>query len=434
MLRADAMLTPEGVVADAELEIDDGRIAYAGPRRSGGADHELTGRLLMPGLVNGHTHSAMTLQRGICDDDGFMPWLGAVQAVEQHLTRDDVAAGLDLAMLEMVASGTTTFADMYYWDEPLLERVGDVGMRVLAAPASFAPETVGFPSASDADGAETTASTERLAERYAGDERIRIAFGPHAPYTSPPEFLSDIAERSRRLGIPVHTHVSESRAEIADIAKRYGTTPAVHLERLGVVTDRLLAAHCVHVTEEEVGLLARSGAAASHNPVSNLKLGNGIAPFPEMLGAGVRLALGSDGVASNNTLDLFEEIKTATILHRGARRDAVVVRAADVVDVATRGGAEAVGFPDTGALEEGRLADVIALDVTGATAASLDLSDTASVVSHLGFAARGTDVREVFIGGRHVYSGGRHLTLDADRVIDRARAASARLRSEAGLA
>ncbi|MBL3699674.1 amidohydrolase [Leucobacter luti] len=435
VLRAAALLTPEGAVAPAELAFDDaGRISYAGSPRpdaelpSEAEIRDLPGQVLMPGLVNGHTHSAMTLLRGVSDDEGFMPWLAAVQALEQHLTHDDVAAGLQLALVEMIETGTTAFADMYHWDAELIELVRSAGMRALIAPASFAPGIVGFPGVSPADGAAVTELTEQLAAHYADDAQISIAYGPHAPYTSPPEFLSDIAERAVARDIPIHTHVSESAAEVAQITERYGATPADHLESVGLFAARVLAAHCVHLTPGEIELFARTGAAISHNPVSNLKLGNGIAPLPEWQEAGIRLTLGTDSVASNNTLDLFEEIKTATILHRGARQDAAIVRASDVLDIATRRGAEAIGFPETGALEVGRLADVIALDITGAAATPFD---PAALVSHLGFAATGADVRHVFIGGRHVYADGAHLTLDAAEIRTRAAASRARL---AGLA
>lgn len=459
VLLADAMLTPAGVVAPAELAFDAaGRIVYAGSPRVTGSGHEeisvqigghrpgeraadvivhdLAGHVLMPGLVNGHTHSAMTLLRGVSDDEGFMPWLAAVQALEQHLTHDDVAVGLQLAMVEMIETGTVAFADMYHWDERLIELVRGVGMRAMVALASFAPEAVGFPGVSPWNGADAVAETEKLAARYAGDPQIRVAYGPHAPYTCPPEFLREIADRAKRTGIPIHTHVSESAAEVAQITGQYGATPAAHLAALGLFDANVLAAHCVHLTQEEIEDMARYGAAVSHNPVSNLKLGCGIAALPEWQRAGLRVSLGTDSVASNNSLDLFEEIKLASILHRGAQQDAAVVKAADVLAIATSGGADALGFTESGALEVGLLADVIALDVTGSGATPLDLAgaDAAALTSHLGFAATGNDVRHVFIGGRHVYAEGTHLTIDADAVRARARAARTRLHSAAAAA
>ncbi|MFT4232955.1 MAG: amidohydrolase [Leucobacter sp.] len=437
VLRADAMLTPDGVVVDAELAFDaGGRIAYAGSARPDTDGHperevrDLAGHVLMPGLVNGHTHSAMTLLRGVSDDEGFMPWLAAVQALEQHLTHDDVATGLQLAMVEMIETGTVAFADMYHWDARLIELVRGAGMRAMVALASFAPDAVGFPGVSPWNGADVVEQTEALAERYAGDPQIRVAYGPHAPYTCPPEFLRDIAVRAGERGIPIHTHISESAAEVEQIRERYGATPGDHLDALGLFDADVLAAHCVHLTEGEIARFASTGTAVSHNPVSNLKLGCGIAPLPEWQDAGIRISLGTDSVASNNSLDLFEEVKTAAILHRGARLDAAAVRASDVLDIATRGGAEAIGFPESGALEEGRLADVIALDVTGSSATPLDLAaEPAALVSHLGFAATGADVRHVFIGGRHVYADGEHLTIDAAAIRERAIAARRRLRA-----
>lgn len=430
VLRADAMLTPAGAVADAELAFDaTGRISYAGPARAESTvTHDLSGHVLMPGLVNGHTHSAMTLLRGVSDDEGFMPWLAAVQGLEQHLTHEDVVVGLELAMLEMIETGTTAFADMYHWDERLIELVRAAGMRALIAPASFAPDIVGFPGVAPWNGDEATDRTERLAKHYAGDPQIRIAYGPHAPYTCPPEFLRDISRRAVERGIPIHTHISESAAEVEQILERYGATPGAHLDALGLFDAEVLAAHCVHLTQEELAVFAAKGAAISHNPVSNLKLGNGIAPLPEMIASGVRLTLGTDSVASNNTLDLFEEIKTGTILHRGARQDAAIVRAADVLDIATRRGAEAIGFGESGALEAGRLADVIALDISGSAATPFRAD---SLISHLGFTATGADVRRVFIGGREVYADGEHLTLDAAGIRSRAAAARERLAAAA---
>ncbi len=438
VLFADAMLTPAGEIEDAELEIDArGRIAYAGKRRAASSPHaasdgngdasrtvlDLAGHALMPGLVNGHTHSAMTLQRGICDDEGFMPWLAAVQSLEQELTRDDIVVGLELAMLEMIETGTTAFADMYHWDLGLLETVKAAGMRVLAAPAMFTSEAVGWPGVSPLNGTETLDETEALAAHFAGDEQIKLAYGPHAPYTCPPELLREIRDRAVRTGIPIHIHVSESLAEIEQITGQYGATPGVHLDSLGFFDASVLCAHCVHLTDEEIALFVRTGTAASHNPMSNLKLGCGVARLPEMLAAGMRLTLGTDSVASNNSLDLFEEIKLATVLHRGVRHDAAAVLAADVLDIATRRGAEAIGFEDAGALEAGRLADVVAVDLGGTRA-----TPRGSLVSQLAFSTNGSDVRHVFIGGRHVYADGRHLTLDAEGIRARARAAAARLR------
>lgn len=426
VLRADSMLTPAGPVAPAELAFDEtGRISYAGPPRDGSVvTHDLAGHALMPGLTNGHTHSAMTLQRGVSDDESFMQWLATVQGIEQRLTHDDLVAGLELALLEMIETGTVAFADMYYWDEALIERVRSAGMRVFAALACSATDHVAYPTVSPMTGGEVLDEVERLAEHYREDPLVRVGFGPHAPYTCTPEFLREVRERALAGGIPIHTHVSESAAEVAQIREQYGKTPGEHLASLDFFDADVHAAHCVHLTASEISTFAETGTSISHNPVSNLKLGNGIAPFPEMIGAGLELAIGTDSVASNNSLDLFEELKHATILHRGARQDAAAVLGPQVLDIATRGGAAAIGFPESGALAVGRFADIVAVDLRGTAAAPLS-SD--SLVAHLVYGATGRDVRHVFIGGRHVYADGEHLTLDADAVRERAREARARL-------
>ncbi|GAA2827595.1 5-methylthioadenosine/S-adenosylhomocysteine deaminase [Leucobacter komagatae] len=426
VLRADSMLTPAGTVAPAELAFDEtGRITYAGaPRPESVVTHDLAGHALMPGLTNGHTHSAMTLQRGVSDDESFMQWLATVQGIEQRLTHDDLVAGLELALLEMIETGTVAFADMYYWDEALIERVRSAGMRVFAALACSATDHVAYPTVSPMTGAEVLDEVERLAAHYREDPLVRVGFGPHAPYTCTPEFLREVRSRALAGGIPIHTHVSESAAEVAQIREQYGKTPGEHLASLDFFDADVHAAHCVHLTAGEISTFAETGTSISHNPVSNLKLGNGIAPFPEMIGAGLELAIGTDSVASNNSLDLFEELKHATILHRGARQDAAAVLGPQVLDIATRGGAAAIGFPESGALAAGKFADVVAVDLRGTAAAPLAPE---SLVAHLVYGATGRDVRHVFIGGRHVYADGEHLTLDADAVKARAREARARL-------
>lgn len=426
VLRADAVLTPAGVIAPAELAFDDdGRITYVGvPRAASTVTHDFAGQALMPGFANGHTHSAMSVQRGVCDDEGFMPWLEQVQGIEQGLTHDDVMVGLELAMLEMIETGTVSFADMYFWDEALVERVREAGMRVFASLACSNTDHVAFPNVSPMTGAEVIALTEQLAEQYRGDPQVRIGFAPHAPYTCTPEFLRDVRDRSVAHDIPIHTHVSESEAEIAQITAEHGTTPGEYLASLGFFDATVHAAHCVHLTPGELATFVQTGTSISHNPVSNLKLGNGIAPFPEMLDSGVKVALGTDSVASNNSLDMFEELKHATILHRGARKDPAAVVAADSLRVATSGGAEAIGFPDSGRLEVGKFADVVAVDLTGTSAAPLAPEQ---LVSFLVYTATGRDVRNVFVGGRQLYAEGRHLTLDAPAVRERARAARVRL-------
>lgn len=424
MIRAAAMLTPAGIIADAEIEWDEhGRITFAGPSRPDSKpDRVLHEQLLMPGLTNGHTHSAMTLMRGISDDDGFMPWLAAVQAAEQQLTPDDIATGLDLAMLEMIETGTTAFADLYAWDAALIDRVRTAGMRVFASLAVTAFDHAPFPAVTPATGRELLAATVDLAAQYAADPQVRVGFGPHAPYSCTPEFLREVRDLALRHGIPVHTHIAESAAEVETIRAKYDATPVGFLADLGFFDAEVHAAHCVQLAADEPTVLAEAGVSVSHNPVSNLKLGCGIAPFAGMLSAGVEVALGTDSVASNNSLDLFEEIKLAALLPR--REPGVTVTASQVLHAATAGGSAAIGFPEAGVLEAGKLADVIAVDLGGTAAAPIR---AAEALAFLGYGATGADVREVWVGGRHLYENGKHLTLDKHEVLERARSARERL-------
>lgn len=418
VVRADAALTPEGILAPAEIAFTTNKISYVGkPRPETTPHHNLAGHALMPGLVNTHTHSGMAIMRGVCDDKGFLPWLHALQNLEQSLTEDELRAGVELALVEMIETGTVAFADMYHWTEELVETVRASGMRINAALACFAPDQIGFKTLSPWNGREVLRQTEKLYTRYETDEQVHISFGPHAPYTCPPEFLQLIAAKARRLGAMIHIHLSESRAEVNDIVKRYGSRPAEHLRQIGFFNARVHAAHCVQLSGQEIETLNKNGVSISHNPVSNMKLGNGIAPVWTMLDAGINVTLGTDSAASNNSLDLFEEIKLTPLLQRGSRSDAGALSATKTLELATSAGAKAIGFDRGGTLKPGALADLIAVDTRVSNATPFTPT---RLCSHLGFSAHGNDVRHVFIGGRHVYSEGKHLTVDAPAIRERA--------------
>lgn len=434
VLYADALVTHGKIIHNAELRFNEargaaGKITAVGARGTlgqlpqGAQIRDLAGHILIPGLINGHTHSAMTLLRGVSDDSGFMPWLAEVQALEQHLSHDDIRAGLELALLEMLSTGTVAFADMYYWDAKLLQVVADAGLRVAAAFASVAPDVTMFPGATTLTGAQELDVADLLAEKYNTGGQIQVHYGPHAPYSVPREFYEQLVARSLKTGVPIHTHVAESAAETAQMLERTGLHPASYLAQLGLFKTRTLAAHCVQLQADEITELARQGVALSHNPVSNLKLGTGVAKLPEWLAADALVSLGTDSVASNNSLDLFEEIKLAAILHRGTRENPEAITAAQVFEVATKRGAAAIGFPDSGELAVGKNADIVALDVT-----DIHAIPHVNLLSHIVFSARGSDVREVWVGGRHLYSGGKFLTLDAADIKKRAAASALRIR------
>lgn len=380
---------------------------YDAPR---GEIVDVSGTVVIPGLVNAHTHSGMTPLRGFAEDMDLQDWLTAVRTFEDHLTADDLYWGLQLAMAEMLRTGTTTFADMFLWNRRLLESVLTAGMRVLAAPAVFGHDTVAYPRASSDTGSDTLDLTERLAIEFAGDEQIRIAFGPHAPYTCSPGLLTEVSQRAHRLGLPVQIHLSESTFEVTTCYEQFGRTPVEHVAALGLLDTPALIAHCNHPTDAEIELIAIRQASVAHNPISNLKLGAGIAPIPRFRKAGVRLGLGTDSVASNNNLDLTEEIKTGLLIQRGVHQSPNILRSAAYLDMATCEGAAAVQFPEVGSLAAGKRADIVILDA--ATTRATPLHDPAA---YLTFAASGAaDVRDVYVGGRQVVADRRVLTIDED--------------------
>ncbi len=414
---------------DSELAFstESGRITYVGPVRGPRGQHDLdgTGRLAIPGLINAHTHSAMTLLRGHSDDVPLRTWLEHVRAFELRLDAGDIRAGLRLALAEMLRSGTVGFVDMFAWDAELLGMVSAAGMRVSAAPAVFGYEAVAFPNADAAPGSAMLNRTATLAAEFAGDPLVGLAYGLHAPYTCPPEMITDVARRSDSDGIGVHIHLSETAFEVDESIRTFGVTPIGQVAQLGLLNGRVHVAHAVHPRGSDVELLCAPGLTVSHNPVSNLKLGAGIAPIRRYLDAGVRLGLGTDSVASNNTLDLFEEVKMGTLMQRGLTGDPSVIAGAELFRMATAGGAAALDPALSGVLRVGEAADLVLLDVTGTTATPF--TDAGSFVA---YAARGTDVTDVFVAGRRLVADRRVTVIDETAARDDVAERAARIRAE----
>ncbi len=374
---------------------------------------DATGCVVLPGLINSHTHAAMTIFRGLADDLPLMDWLHQhIFPAERKLTEEWVYWGTLLACAEMIRSGTTTFCDMYLFEHKVAEAAKAAGVRALVGEVLY-----DFPSPNYGPVEKGLAFTESLIHQWQGDPLVRIAVEPHTLYTCSPPLLKRCHELAERCNVPLITHLSENEAEVEEILKRYGHRPVAHLEILGMLSPRLIADHCVALDDSDMELLARRGVAVVHNPESNMKLASGIAPVPRLLEMGVKVALGTDGCASNNDLDLFGEMDTCAKLHKVATLDPTVLPAGTVLRMATQNGAKALGLEGkTGELSPGKWADIIVVDFDRP-----HLTPLFNPVSHLVYAARGSDVRHSIIHGRLVMEDRRLLTLDVDEVMDHVR-------------
>lgn len=399
-----------------EVGLSGGLIDYVGPVRDADEPGEVldaTGQAVLPGLVNAHTHVAMTLMRSWADDMHLQPWLEErIWPVERHLTPEDVYWGTLLGSVEMLLGGVTTFQDMY-WHAPQASAAGlDAGMRV--CPSAV---LIGIIPDSDAMLARATDFVDECLAR--AHPRLHIRFGPHAPYTVPDAYLERIIAVAASRQVPIHIHLAETAKEVADSLAQHGERPVEHMARVGLFDVHCCAAHCVHLSPSDIETLAakRVGVLASHT--SNLKLGSGIAPLPDLVAAGAVIGLGTDGTASNNNLDLFEEILLAALIHKGVRCDPTVITGWEALEMATWGGAQAVGLPELGRLKPGWRADLITVDLRGP-----HTCPGHNVVSDLVYAARSHDVTNVFVDGTHVVRDKQVTTVDVDEVITRTRQAA----------
>jgi len=399
------------VAADVLVDQDDGTIVDVGEGLTGDETLDADGCLVLPGLVNAHTHAAMTLLRGIADDKPLDAWLQEdIWPVEAALTSEDVRAGTELAAVEMIRSGTTAFADMYFEMEAVVDVVAEAGLR---ARIGHGVVTVGKDDeAARADAAESIA----VAEEFDGavDGRVTTAFMPHSLTTVDPDILREYTERAREAGVPVHVHANETTDEVDPIVDEHDERPLEWARDLGLLDAEDFLAHGVHTTASEHDLLADTGAGVVHCPASNMKLASGMAPVQAMRDAGVTVALGTDGAASNNDLDVFDEMRDAAMLGKLAADDASAVPADAVVEMATQGGADVLGI-DSGRVEAGANADLAVLDLDAA-----HLTPEHDPVSHLAYAARGSDVRHTVCDGRVLMRDRDLTTLDADAVRERA--------------
>ncbi|GAB3578464.1 amidohydrolase [Amycolatopsis endophytica] len=415
------------VIRDGVIDVgDDGRITYCGPAAAAPGQlpaTELTG-ILLPGLVNAHAHSPMTLLRGMGGDLPLLRWLHEIiWPAEAKLRADDVRAGMVLGSVEMLRHGVTTSAEMYFFAEQMAEAVLDTGARVvLGGPIIDLP---GIDWRRMIEATDRWIDTDGL--RFGPGERVEVSYAPHSAYMLPPEALRHVTESAAERGALVQIHVAEAADEDAKQRAEHGSVPRL-LDEVGMLRGRTLAAHAVHLSDEDIALFAARGTGVAHCPGSNAKLASGIARLTDLRAAAVSVGLGTDGPASNDDLDLWEEVQLSAMLARLSTQDSTALRAADALLLATRGGADALGRDDIGALEAGRWADFVHVDPDGpAFATGLDEPDE-QVVSNLVWASGSRQVRDVWVAGEQVVAGGETVRVDRGKAQAGAREAASRLR------
>ena len=403
------------ILKDPVIGVRDGRIAFIEKLQKDVAHSyrakeniDATGSLIMPGLVNTHTHLPMVCFRGLADDLPLMEWLqNHIWPVEaKHVSREMVYAGAKLAIAEMILSGTTTFCDAYFYESNVAVAAADTGMRGIVCQGF-----IDLPNPSDPGKIKEVA--ERFIGKWQGKYPLIIpSLACHAPYTCSPETLTSVKDAARKADVLFNIHVSETRDEVSIIRDRYGKTPVAHLRDLNLLDGRTLAVHCNWLDEDEMDILQTHDVKVSHNPESSLKLAAGIAPIPGLMKKGVTVGLGTDGTASNNDLDLFGEMDTAAKIHKATEMDPTVMDAVTVLKMATIDGARCLGLEDRiGSIEIGKQADIIILNTNAPHWVPLF-----NPYSQLVYAASGADVATSIIGGKIVMRDRKLLTMDLDSV------------------
>lgn len=397
------------IFENASLAIDQGLVLAVGPRSELAAafqperELDLGNMLVLPGLVNAHTHTAMTFLRGLADDMPLMQWLTQrIFPVEQHLTPEIVRLSSLLGFAEMLRTGTTACVDMYIFEEAVFEAAATAGLRCLGGEVVF-----DFPSASCAGPEETLERTRALAKSYQGNDRLRVAVNPHSVYTASPKTLTACRDLAQELNLPLHIHLAENCEETSICQERYGKRPVAHCHDLGLLTHPITAAHLVDLTPDEIDILAACKVTAAHNAASNMKLGSGVSAVPAMLSKGIIVALGTDGPASNNCLNMFMEMNRAALLQKVHAHDPTLMPAAQVLDAATRGGAAAMHDARLGRLAPGSVADLAALDLDAP-----NFQPMYNPIAHAVYAATGMEVRMTMVGGDILYQDGHYTGFD----------------------
>ncbi|USH00384.1 amidohydrolase family protein [Thermococcus argininiproducens] len=398
-------------IINGDIYIEGNRIAKVGRGLKLSAEYviDANGKVISPGFINAHTHSPMVLLRGLADDLPLMEWLQEyVWPVEKKLTSKHIYWGALLGILEMIKGGTTTFVDMYFHMEEVAKVVEKTGIR---AYLSYGMVDLGDEEKRNVEIKETLKLLEFI--KKLDSPRIEFLFGPHAPYTCSPELLKWVREKANETGKMITIHLNETKREVQDIKEKYGMTPVEFLDELGFLGDDIIAAHGVWLSDKEIEILAKRRVTIVHNPASNMKLASGVMPIEKLLKAGVNIALGTDGAASNNSLDMLEEMKLAALVHKVHTLNPTVADAKTIYKMATQNGAKALHL-NAGIIKEGALADIAIIDFN-----KPHLRPITNVVSHLVYSASGNDVETVIIDGEIIMLDGEVLTVDEEEIINK---------------
>ena len=371
-------------------------------------------RAVLPGLINTHTHAAMVYFRGMADDLPLKEWLEKHiwPAENKWLSPEFVSDATELACLEMLKAGITTYSDMYFFEDASGKAAKKIGMRAVPGAGS-----VDFPTISGKNADEYLGKAEKFIEKWKKDELVVPCIAPHSIYACGPETLTKVKNIADKYNVPIHIHLSEAKWEVEDIEKKYGRRPVEHLHELGFLDEKIIAAHCVWINEKEIEALAKYKVGVSHCIESNLKLSSGIAPVPQMLKAGIKVTFGTDGAASNNDLNILSEMSTAAKVHKAVSGDPTVLAAKTALLMATRWGAEVLGLGEiTGSLEKGKAADIIIMNLD-----KPHLTPLYDIYSHIVYSSMASDVETVFVNGKLVVANGKLCTADEDEIISKAR-------------
>ena len=405
--KKQCLLIKDDLIAEISDEIDDSN-----------ADKiiDAEGKILLPGLINTHTHLSMTLFRGLADDLSLDSWLNDhIWPMEANLNGDYCYIGALLGAVELIKSGTTTFSDMYFYMEDVARAVDDAGIRAVLS--------YGMIDFSDAERREAEIK-ENMALYDAcngmADGRIKVFFGPHSPYTASEELLVKVRELADEHNIGIHIHVSETQKEINDSLDERGIRPFEYLEKIGFLGPDVVAAHCVWLSDEEIEIIKKHGVKVSHNPCSNMKLASGVAPVSKLIDNDICVSIGTDGASSNNNLDLIEELKTASLLQKVSTLDPKVLTSDEAIEMATIKGAEALGLGDEiGSIEVGKKADIILIDTNSANM----VPDSSSLSSNVIYSANGSNVDTTICNGKILMENKKLTTLDEDEIYAKAKQA-----------